>query len=115
MPLEDAMQANKITAPNAEWRSQFPVGLDQSRQPMKTIQFTTHHQVPLRDLKQALRPLFLTMFVLAFTSQSPAQIILSNRNSQAVIDPTSSAGLQHWDIQGLNQLHQQWFWYRVGN
>jgi hypothetical protein len=46
--------------------------------------------------------------------QSNAQIFLANGDSTALIDPTSQAGMYHWDVLGLNQLHQQWFWYGVG-
>jgi len=42
-------------------------------------------------------------------------IALADGNSTEYIDPTSSAGVYHWDVQGQNQLYQQWFWYRVGD
>jgi len=43
-----------------------------------------------------------------------AVVQLQDANSTALIDPASQAGMFHWDIQGLNQLQQQWFWYGVG-
>jgi hypothetical protein len=47
--------------------------------------------------------------------QSRAQIItLTDNNSVAQINASSSAGMFNWSIQGQNQLAQQWFWYRVG-
>ena len=49
-----------------------------------------------------------------FVWQSQAQITLANRNSTAIIDPVNHNGMFHWDIQGQNQLHQQWFWFSVG-
>jgi hypothetical protein len=49
-----------------------------------------------------------------FVWQGQAQITLANRNSTAIIDPGSQNGMFHWDIQGQNQLHQQWFWFSVG-
>jgi hypothetical protein len=42
-------------------------------------------------------------------------ITLQDGNSTAMVDPDSQAGMFHWDIQGQNQLNQQWFWYGVGN
>ncbi len=46
---------------------------------------------------------------------SRAQIItLSDGGSIAQIDTTSQAGMYNWRVGGINQLRQQWFWYRVG-
>jgi len=47
--------------------------------------------------------------------QAGAQVVLQDQNSTALIDPTSQLGMFHWDINGANQLRQQWFWYGVGN
>jgi hypothetical protein len=45
-----------------------------------------------------------------------AQVVtLTDGNSLAQIDPHSQAGMFNWSVQGLNQLYQQWFWYRVGD
>ncbi|MCU0770387.1 MAG: hypothetical protein MUE94_01270 [Verrucomicrobia bacterium] len=56
-----------------------------------------------------------------FVSQSDAQIVtLTDNNSIAQIDVGSPQGMFYWAVlsqPGLyqNQLHQQWFWYRVGS
>ena len=42
-------------------------------------------------------------------------ITLTDGQSTAYVDPTTSAGMYHWDIQGQNELNQQWFWYRIGD
>jgi hypothetical protein len=48
--------------------------------------------------------------------QSHATIVaLSDNNSVAHVDVSSSAGMSDWRVDGQNQLNQQWFWYRVGN
>ncbi len=44
-----------------------------------------------------------------------AQVTLQDGTSTVLIDPAHQAGVFHWDIQGLNQLNQQWFWFGVGN
>jgi hypothetical protein len=31
------------------------------------------------------------------------------------IDPDSQAGVYDWKVNGVNQLSQQWFWYRIGD
>lgn len=51
---------------------------------------------------------------LALGAQAQIQNLLDN-DSVASIDPTSSAGMFNWSVDGQNQLAQQWFWYRVGN
>jgi hypothetical protein len=40
---------------------------------------------------------------------------LSDGNATADVDAGSSAGMYNWSVQGQDQLHSQWFWYRVGN
>jgi large repetitive protein len=40
---------------------------------------------------------------------------LTDHNATATVDPASSAGMSAWNIDGVNQLHQQWFWFRVGS
>lgn len=42
-------------------------------------------------------------------------VTLTDNNAVARIDVGSSAGMYDWEVQGLRQLTQQWFWYRIGN
>ena len=42
-------------------------------------------------------------------------ITLRDRNSVVTLDPSSSAGVYSWTVNGINQLYQQWFWYRIGD
>lgn len=42
-----------------------------------------------------------------------AQITMNDGGSSATVDPTSSAGMSSWNVNGQNQLHQQWFWYQT--
>jgi hypothetical protein len=42
-------------------------------------------------------------------------VTLSDQNASVVIDPMSQAGASLWRIDGVDQLFQQWFWYRTGN
>jgi hypothetical protein len=51
-----------------------------------------------------------------FVSEAHAQIYgVTNRNSFALIDASSQAGMRSWTVDGVNQLYQQWFWYRIGS
>ncbi len=43
-----------------------------------------------------------------------AEIVLTDLNSTATIDPLSQAGMNSWTVDGTNQMYQQWFWYRIG-
>lgn len=44
---------------------------------------------------------------------SQAVVVLTDNNSTAMVDPNTQNGMFHWDIQGQNQLQQQWFWYGI--
>ena len=41
-------------------------------------------------------------------------VTLTDGNSSAVIDPTSSIGMSDWTIDGVDHLASQWFYYRTG-
>ena len=40
---------------------------------------------------------------------------LTDGNSSISLDLSSSAGMTSWLVNGINQVQQQWFWFRVGN
>ncbi len=47
------------------------------------------------------------------------QVLLTNGNSSATIDPTSAAfpfrrGLNSWAVDEVNHAFQQWYWFRIG-
>jgi hypothetical protein len=51
------------------------------------------------------------------TLQASVVYTLTDGNTVATIDPYSSAGMNYWSVTGpggVNQLNQQWFWYRIG-
>jgi hypothetical protein len=53
--------------------------------------------------------------IFVVSSHAQALIVLTSGNSTAAVDPFTQNGMDHWDIQGINQLQQQWFWYGIGN
>ncbi len=64
------------------------------------------------------RGVALTVAVLSLANSdvANAQIAtLSDQNSVARVDLGSSAGMFSWQVEGVNQLNQQWFWLGVGN
>jgi len=64
-------------------------------------------------LTKSSRIIAVVFLSLAFRSQAIETLI--NNNSTAQINPNSQAGMFNWFVDGVNQLNQQWFWYRVGN
>jgi hypothetical protein len=58
----------------------------------------------------------LAISTILFVFEARAQTFgITNGNSFALIDPNSQAGMRNWTVDGVNQLYQQWFWYRIGN
>jgi len=49
------------------------------------------------------------------TTAAGGMITLQDQNSTVTIDPNSSNGVNSWTINGVQELVQQWFWYRIGN
>lgn len=41
-------------------------------------------------------------------------LTLQDKNSVVTIDTGGQAGVYDWKVNGVNQLSQQWFWYRIG-
>jgi hypothetical protein len=49
------------------------------------------------------------------TQARAAVITLEDENTVVDIDTESQSGMFNWEVDGVDQLFQQWFWYRVGN
>jgi hypothetical protein len=41
--------------------------------------------------------------------------VLSSGNSSVNIDSSTQMGMNSWNVDGQNQLYQQWFWYWTGS
>ena len=64
------------------------------------------------------RCLFAILFLVAIVAALPAHgsiLTLTNQNTTMTIDTASQAGVSQWSVDGVNQLAQQWFWYRIGS
>jgi hypothetical protein len=61
-----------------------------------------------------LLALLPVLVALAVPAQA-ALVTLTDSNSTAVIDTASSAGMYSWQVDGISELYQQWFWYRIGS
>jgi len=56
----------------------------------------------------------VTAGVLMASGASAAITTLTDRNSVVRLDDSSQAGFFDWEVDGVDQLFQQWFWFRVG-
>jgi len=53
--------------------------------------------------------------VLFCTTPANATILTAtDSNSSIKIDDASQSGMFNWTVDGVNQMFQQWFWYRIG-
>jgi hypothetical protein len=48
-------------------------------------------------------------------TSSAAPYVLTDNNSSLAVSPSSMTGPGLWDVDGVNQLGEEWFWYRIGN
>ena len=68
--------------------------------------------------KVSLGLLTIGVWFLAVALVTPADattFTLTDLNSSAQIDDASQNGMFNWTVNGVNQLSQQWFWFRLGN
>jgi hypothetical protein len=68
--------------------------------------------------KAILGLLKIGMLFLAVALVTPADattFTLTDLNSSAQIDDASQSGMFNWRVNGVNQLAQQWFWFRLGS
>lgn len=49
------------------------------------------------------------------TPASAVLVTLTDTNSTVKIDTQSQAGVYDWHVDGIDNMNQQWFWFRVGN
>lgn len=67
------------------------------------------------NLSRVLAATVVVTAMLAATQANAAVITLSDQNSEVKIDPNSQSGMFSWTVDGVSQLFQQWFWYRIGS
>src|SRR5437588_8453978 len=65
-------------------------------------------------LARLITAILLGVTLVACVTRSYAQFTLVDGNSKATIQVNSSAGMSSWTVDNVNQLSQQWFWYRIG-
>jgi hypothetical protein len=73
---------------------------------------------PINAHSKKCRIVALTLASALLVSVSKAQVtpvMLSDANSVVLVDVNSDLGMYQWTVNGVNQLAQQWFWYRIGS
>ena len=70
---------------------------------------------PVQWLKVLRNTAAAVILLAVAASTRAAPVTLTDKNSSATIDPSSQNGMFNWTVNGVNQLAQQWFWYRVGS
>ncbi|HEX4054263.1 MAG TPA: hypothetical protein VHX86_08360 [Tepidisphaeraceae bacterium] len=48
-------------------------------------------------------------------AKSNAAFVLMNNNSTISLSPSDPTGPGAWTVDGVNQLGEEWFWFRIGN
>ncbi len=64
--------------------------------------------------KAFIAPAFIFAVVSTISNAQVTPVALSDQNSTAWVDVNSPMGMYQWTVDGLNHLHQQWFWFRAG-
>jgi hypothetical protein len=57
----------------------------------------------------------LFLAVALVTPADATTFTLTDLNSSAQIDDAAQRGMFNWTVNGVNQLAQQWFWFRLGS
>ena len=69
--------------------------------------------------RQSIKAGILALCGLVVSSSQGQIVTLTHNNSSAQINTSSSnptnAGMFNWNVDTVNQLKQQWFWFRVGS
>ncbi len=65
--------------------------------------------------RRALQVLSGAVLAAAMPLAQATTYTLQDLNSTLTVDPSSSAGILSWTVDGVNQLNQQWFWGREGS
>ena len=47
--------------------------------------------------------------------EARADFVLTSDNNRILVDPNNGVGAHSWTINGVSQLSQEWFYYRVGD
>ena len=70
---------------------------------------------PLLGMKLTLCSAAICVGIWQCQAGPTPSVTLTDGNSVALIDTSSQAGMFNWSVNGINQLNQQWFWFRTGS
>jgi hypothetical protein len=73
---------------------------------------------PLKKMASSMRHLTGLVILACITSLSAQRPVsgqvITDLNSTATVSPVTQLGVYSWNVDGVNQLHQEWFWYSLG-
>jgi len=74
----------------------------------------------MMKLQKYVRVLTIALAVVAAVAFGAVQAQAANLtvvdgNSSVTVDDSSAAGMHTWVVDGVDQMYQQWFWYRIGS
>jgi hypothetical protein len=65
---------------------------------------------------RVINPLLMIGLLLLVAAPGNAEFVtLTSANSTVKIDPSSTSGVFDWLVDGVDQLYQEWFWFRIGD
>jgi len=73
--------------------------------------------MPIQKFKRAVTIALIVVAAVTFSAaRAQADIFaVTDLNTFVQVDNDSQAGMFTWRVDGVDQMFQQWFWYRVGN
>jgi hypothetical protein len=73
--------------------------------------------MPIQKFKRAATIALIVVAAVTFSAARAQAAILTvtDLNTHVEVDSSSQAGMYEWTVDGVDQMFQQWFWYRVGD
>lgn len=76
----------------------------------------TYLRKDVQSVKVVASVALLGLTAVVLPRSAHGQIVtLAHQNAVAQVNVGSSGGMFNWVVDGVDQLNQQWFWFRVGN
>jgi hypothetical protein len=73
--------------------------------------------MPIQKFKRAATIALIVVAAVTFSAARAQAAILAvtDLNTFVQVDSSSQSGMFTWEVDGVDQMFQQWFWYRVGS
>jgi hypothetical protein len=73
--------------------------------------------MPIQQFRRVVTIALIVVAAVTFsaTRAQAAILTVTDLNTTVQVDSSDQRGMFNWTVDGVNQMFQQWFWYRVGN